>query len=123
MLSLFQNILEGIANFAGKRTDYDKAYGFQCVDLVRSYAQSIGHPIGTFSGSAKNGWFTGSPFKNTMWLRTAYTTLPVIPPTGSIIFFDASPANPYGHVAIVAQGTTATSLVIEEQNAGSGNGD
>lgn len=44
------------------------------------------------------------------------------PLSGSVVFFDKTPTNPYGHVAIVDDGSTNTQLVVVEQNAGSGNG-
>lgn len=44
-----------------------------------------------------------------------------MPNPGAIIFFDATKANPYGHVAVVESATVNTVTVIE-QNAGSGNG-
>ena len=46
----------------------------QCVDWSRQFAQEQGNPIGTFSGSALNGWLTGKPFIGTKWERVTNTT-------------------------------------------------
>ena len=73
MLSAFQKIAAYLKSWLGKKVDYDKAYGNQCVDWAREFAKnSAMNPIGTFSGSAISGWLTGSPFKNTNWKRIAY---------------------------------------------------
>jgi surface antigen len=66
-----------------------------------------------------NGWKTGSPFK-WKWTRVAYIKGKV-PARGSIIFFDKTLQNPYGHVAIV-QTADITSVTVSEQNAWSGTG-
>ena len=120
MLSYFQKFTAIINKWIGKTADYDKAYGFQCVDFARQYASDAGYPIGTFSGSAYNGWKTGSPF-NSKWLRVQRNNN--APSTWDIVFFVPTPTNPYGHVAIADNGCTTTILKIIEQNAGTGNGD
>jgi hypothetical protein len=56
-------MLQAMNKLLGKSVDYDKAYGSQCVDYARWYANEIGHPINTFSGSAYNGWTKMNPFK------------------------------------------------------------
>jgi hypothetical protein len=48
-MSLFNDMLDTIKKWTGKKVDYDKAYGYQCVDYARQYASDIGYPIGTFS--------------------------------------------------------------------------
>lgn len=74
MLSAFQKLTAYLNSWLGKKVDYDKAYGNQCVDWAREFARvSAMNPIGTFSGSAINGWLTGSPFKDTRWKRIAYS--------------------------------------------------
>lgn len=55
---IFKYMIETLKNWLGKTVDYDKAYGIQCVDLARQHALDMSNPIGTFSGSALNGWLT-----------------------------------------------------------------
>jgi hypothetical protein len=92
------------------------------VDFARQHAKDIGSPISTFSGSALNGWLTGSPFVGTKWTRVTNTTT-AIPKEGDIVFLDKTIDNPYGHVAVAGDGCTGSKLVLVEQNAGNGNGD
>lgn len=115
-------MLATLKEWIGKVVDYDKAYGYQCVDLARQHAKDMWNPIWTFSGSALNGWLTGSPFIGTKWERVTNTTT-AIPKEGDIVFLDKTESNPYGHVAVAGEGCTGSKLVLIEQNAGNGNGD
>lgn len=116
MLSAFQKLTAYLKTWLGKKIDYDKAYGNQCVDWAREFAKnSAMNPIGTFSGSAINGWLTGNPFKDTNWKRTVYKPN-TFPDPSSIVFFDKTRTNPYGHVAVVANADEA-SVTVYEQNA------
>lgn len=119
-MTLFQKMIQAMKSMLGKSIDYDKAYWFQCLDYIRWYADYIWKPIWTFSGSAYNGWQTGSPFKGTTWKRVEYKKW-TIAPRWSIIFFDKVKGNPYGHVAIV-QNANINEVEVSEQNAGTGNG-
>lgn len=120
MISLFQKVLQALKTKLWGRIDYDGAYGYQCVDYVRWYAKEIGHTIGTFSGSAYNGWTTMSPFRWTEWQRKIYKTWKIAP-RWAIVFFAPTPKNKYGHVAVVMNATLKT-ITVSEQNAGSWNG-
>lgn len=119
MLSAFQKLTAYLKSWLWKKIDYDKEYWNQCVDWVRLFAKSNTEPIGTFSGSALNGWLTGNPFKDTNWKRTVYKPN-TYPDPSSIIFFDKTRTNPYGHVAVVANADEA-SVIVYEQNAWNGN--
>lgn len=109
-----------ITKWLGKKYAESKELGNQCVAWAKKYAEESGHSIKGFSGSALNGWNSWSPF-NTEWKRVENAPN-AIPKAGSVIFFDKTSANPYGHVAIVDDGSTNAQLVVIEQNAGSGNG-
>lgn len=74
MTSFYQKFLTYIGNWTSKgKVDYDNAYGYQCVDFARAHAQAIGKPIGTFGGSAINGWQSGVPFTGTTWTRVPFS--------------------------------------------------
>ena len=115
-------MLATLKKWIGKIVDYDKAYGYQCVDFARQHAKDMWNPIWTFWGSALNGWLTGSPFVWTKWERVTNTTT-AIPKEWDIVFLDKTASNPYWHVAIAWEGCTGSKLVLIEQNAGNGNGD
>lgn len=121
MESLWQKITRVTKKYLGRSVDYDKAYGNQCVDWARQFASETAEPIWTFSGSALNGWKTGSPF-NHKWTRCVYSKGRQ-PEPGDIIFFDKTSSNPYGHVAVVFSTPNDTNVEIVEQNAWSGNWD
>lgn len=121
MLSAFQKFTRIINGWIGKSADYDKQFWAQCVDFARQYAKDAGSPIGTFSGSAFNGWKTGSPFDKT-WKRIL-KRVGNYPNPWDIVFFEPTPSNKYWHVAIADRWCSDTILCIIEQNAGSWNGD
>lgn len=104
----------------GKKYAESKELGHQCVALAKLFAQEVWFPVKWFSWSALKGWETGSPFVGTEWVRVE-NSISAVPTSGSIIFFDKTPKNPYGHVAVV-DSADANSIVLVEQNAGSGNG-
>ena len=114
------NHKEIIMKWLGKKYAESVSLWFQCVSFCKKYCEESGHPIGSFSGSALNWWTTWSPF-NDKWQRV--TLDPKNPPKeGSVIFFDKTKSNPYGHVAIV-DSSDLSKIMIVEQNAGTGNGD
>lgn len=104
----------------GKKVDYDGSYNSQCTDWSRQFAKEVWFPISTFSWSALRWWETGSPFVGTEWKRVE-NSISAVPTNGSIIFFDKTSSNPYGHVAVV-DSADANTIILVEQNAGSGNG-
>lgn len=109
------------AKWQGKSTMEDPKFGAQCVAWAKKAASELyGVQLGSFSGSALAGWNSGSPFDG-KWKRVK-NSASAVPKSGSVVFFDKIPVNPYGHVAITGDGCTATKLVVLEQNAGSGNG-
>lgn len=100
MLSYFQKFTASLNNWLGKRDDFDGAYGAQCVDWARQYSSDTGYPIGTFGGSAINGWTTGAPFKDRPFRRILKSKVNY-PNAGDVVFFDKTKFNGYyGHVAI-----------------------
>lgn len=122
MLSYFQTFTGTINRWLGKRDDFDGVYWAQCVDWARQYCQDSGFPISSFGWSAYNGWSTGCPFAGKSYTRIVKNTSNC-PSAWDVVFFDRTPYNGnYGHVAIAGTNSTATSLDIIEQNAGTGKG-
>ena len=94
---------------------------YQCVALSKQFAKDIWNPIKWFSGSALKGWQTWSPFDD-KWERVTYEKWKV-PKLGDIFFLDKTSKNPYGHTWVVYEWSTPETMVVVEQNAGTGNGD
>ena len=115
-------MLTTLKNWIGKIVDYDKAYGYQCVDFARQHAKDMWNSIWTFWGSALTGWLTGKPFIGTKWERVV-NTVTAVPKEWDIVFLNKTTSNPYGHVAVAGEGCTGSKLFLVEQNAGTWNGD
>lgn len=100
-----------------KSVDYDKAYGPQCVDLAKQYADEIyDEKIGNFWGSAYKGFLNWSKtFDTTKWKQVVYKNWE-IPIAWDIIFWKPTKSNSYGHVAIAWNWSTITKLILLEQN-------
>ena len=110
------------STYVGTKIDYDKAYGFQCVDLVRIWAkEGWGLTSGAVGGSAKFAFTKNSMLKLADVLRTANADN-LVPLQGSIIVFDSAEKNKYGHIAIV-DSANVNEVSVLEQNGGSGTGD
>lgn len=102
----------------GKKVDYDKAYGAQCVDLFRQYAKDVlgirehTGPCAT-SGGAKDLFldYDKMPVEKKYFTRSkgkAYQP-------GDVLIWDSTPTNKYGHVAIFLS-YLGNSLIVFEQN-------
>ena len=59
-----------VSTFLGKATDYDRAYGVQCVDLILLYIEKCitGKSAG-FKGNAKEWWLNR---KSSTWLKNNF---------------------------------------------------
>lgn len=113
MLSYVQRIF---SKYIGGRIDRDKMYGYQCVDLVKQFADESGFPITTY-GNAIDLWKT--------WLWPNYIKIANagwnFPKEGDVVIF--SWPTKYGHICIADAGCTKTKLNVIEQNAATWNGD
>jgi N-acetylmuramoyl-L-alanine amidase len=98
----------------GKRVDYDKVYGYQCVDLIKQYlAQEFGLSPKAW-GNAIDYWYNTNPaiLEKFDKLSTNVTR------QGDIVIFSGVNGNPYGHIGVV----DATGGATLEQNGSTGNG-
>jgi hypothetical protein len=104
----------------GKRIDYDSLYGWQCVDIIKQWLDS-GFSIKPGAwGNAIDYWRSTNPGVLIAFKKVTNTP-DYIPPQGSIVIFNATSSNKYGHIAIV-DSATKTVLNILEQNGGAGTG-
>lgn len=104
-------LTEFIKKWEGKAVDFDKSYGFQCVDLVKQYwFEILGNPVP--KGNGKD-WINNAGTKCT---KTVYKK-GLIPAPGSIISWSGSlpSSGGYGHVALVIS-ATPTSFISFDQN-------
>ncbi len=65
------------------RVDFDWAYNYQCVDLIRDYAKKNNYPPITTRWNAIDLWkkWLGN------WYKRVYNSMVWVPPVGSIILY------------------------------------
>lgn len=104
----------------GKRVDYDKVYGFQCVDLIKQYLhERFGLRPGAW-GNAIDYWYQTNPAILKKFDRLSTSKARV----GDIVIFKGINGNPYGHIGICDSnvGSLSVNVATLEQNGSSGNG-
>lgn len=89
--------------------------GYQCVAWAKKYCEERGYPIRWFSGSAINGWFTGSPFDSS-WKRVKYNWFNA-PKEWDVIFWSENRCED-GHVAIANKFCYPFLFRYTDQNGG-----
>ncbi|TAG57034.1 MAG: CHAP domain-containing protein [Oscillatoriales cyanobacterium] len=120
-----RNINTALDKWNGKTgiTDPNGYYPGQCVSLVKTYTHELGITMGVIKGNnpadpynegAKWGFVNPSlpPGKFEKIKFTANEQ----PQVGDIIFFDATPSNGYGHVAVVQAVSGNSQITIQESN-------
>ena len=82
----------------GQSIDYDKHYGYQCVDLVDHFWQCAGYPIVycSQSGYAKDLW----EHRNTNGILKNHTEVTHMKPGDIAVFREVAGVTPLSHVAI-----------------------
>jgi len=95
------NYQEFIAIYNGKATDYDGAYGAQCVDLIKAYLKKVfGISAGSW-GNAKYYWIDFEKHPELVANFTKIANTPTfVPKKGDIMVWKGSINGGYGHVAI-----------------------
>ena len=110
-----------VSKYLGKKTDYDGAYGVQCVDLIDCYiAQCLGLKKG-FWGNAKNWWTERNSSK---WLKDNFDFIIPKYKNGELKRGDIGirTSGAYGHIFVVSGATANGKIKYYDQNA-TGNGD
>lgn len=103
---------EFVKNYEGKRVDYDKAFGSQCVDLFRQYSKEvlgISEHTGAVVG-AKDLYLN----YDRMPLMVKHFQKVYTPQKGDIVIFNGTSGNKYGHVALVVYASRKTIVVFEQ---------
>lgn len=108
-----------VKKYEGKKVDFDKKYGYQCVDLIRQYwREGLGIPEHTgpcsTTGGAKDLFLD---YEKMPIEKKYFTKIPknkaFVP--GDTLIWDSTETNKYGHVAIYL-GKLNNSLIVFEQN-------
>ena len=104
-------LYEFATKYCGKKVDYDKAYGPQCVDLFRQYCHDMGIPhTGSVEG-AKELWELFSENNEKKYFNRFNATYAM---PGDVLIEDATATNRYGHVSIVLAADSLEALVLQQ---------
>lgn len=111
------NYDEFVSTYNGKATDYDGAYGTQCVDLIKLYLNKVfGIKPGSW-GNAKYYWLN---FEKHSELVKNFTkiknTASFVPQKGDIMVWDGDKGNGAGHAAICTGDGTTSYFYSYDQN-------
>lgn len=110
-----------VNKYLGKRTDYDGAYGVQCVDLIDCYIEKcLGLKKG-FWGNAKNWW---TDRNSSSWLKKNFDFVTPKYKNGELKKGDIGirTSGTYGHIFVVYGPAANGKFKYYDQNA-TGNGD
>lgn len=110
MKEIRRTLTQFINKYLGTKVDYDKAHGYQCVDLYRQYCKDVLEIEQT------------PPIEGAKDIFDKHGVLKVTPDSaladysrGDILIWDKSKTNKYGHVAIlVAIYNTKYFIVLEQ---------
>lgn len=96
-----------VVTYNGKKIDWDKAHGYQCVDLFRQYCKDVLNikQVPPVDG-AKDIINSPGDFKVS---KGAYAP-------GDVLVYDRTPSNPYGHVCILVSLLDSDTFIVFEQN-------
>ena len=111
------NYSEFVSKYLGKSTDYDGAYGVQCVDLIKAYLHDV---FGVTAGSWGNARFYWINFALHAPLKANFdkikNTAQLVPKRGDIVVWNNSVGNGCGHIAIATGEGDTRSFYSYEQN-------
>jgi hypothetical protein len=106
------------SQWIGKRVDYDKVYGYQCVDLIKQYLnQEYGLSPGAW-GNAIDYYYSPNSAILTKFDRLSTKEAR----TGDIVIFKGVNGNPYGHIGVCDGNAGILTVTTLEQNGSTGNG-
>ena len=111
------DLSEFCTKYQGQKVDFDGCCGAQCVDLARMYMDKV-YQVPRTEGLGENGGakdlylkYDKMPLEK-KYLQKIEVSLILV---GDLVVFDATPANKYGHVAILV-GKQNDQLLCFEQN-------
>lgn len=112
---------EWVNKYLGKKTDYDGAYGVQCVDLIDCYIDQVLNIKKGFWGNAKEWWTNRN---KSQWLKDnfQFITPDYNNPNLKVGDIGIRTSGTYGHIFVVKENAKNGKFKYYDQNA-TGNGD
>lgn len=104
-----------VNTYIGKKTDYDGAYGVQCVDLIDCYIDKCLGLTKGFWGNAKYWWINRNSSK---WLKDNFEFITPTYKNGELKAGDIGirTSGTYGHIFIVKESTANGKIKYYDQN-------
>lgn len=97
--------------YHSQKVDYDRKYGYQCVDLFRMYIERVlGLPQPEGVKSAKDFWHNYEKMPR----LAKYFDKTTEGRTGDFAIWDARPNNPHGHIALIIGSLKGEPLVFHQ---------
>ena len=96
-----------IITYNGKKVDWDKAYGCQCVDLFRQYCKDV-LDVEQCPSVVGAKDLINKPGK----LEVTHDSYA----PGDVLIYDATKSNPYGHVCILVNMLDSGTFIVFEQD-------
>lgn len=104
--------LEFINTYLGKKVDYDKAHGPQCVDVFRQYCKDVvGCPHTGAVEGAKDLWYNFSENGEKKYFDRFNATYAMF---GDVLIEGETSTNKYGHVSIIVAVEGDKALVMQQ---------
>ena len=100
-----------IKKYLGKKVDYDKAYGYQCVDLYRQYCEEV---LNVPQSPRIEG--AADIFKNPGKLTAVPESTTADYSAGDILIWGPTDTNKFGHVAILVSIYNTNNFIVLEQD-------
>lgn len=109
-----QSFDEFLNKWMGKKCDFDKAYGAQCVDLFRQYCQDVLDIPHTGGVEGAKDLFLN--YEKMPLEKKYFERIYANPVSGDVAVWGASSTNKYGHVALVLGNIDGRSFLVAEQD-------
>lgn len=96
-----------IVTYNGKKVDWDKAHGYQCVDLFRQYCKDV---LNVEQCPKVEG--AKDLINNPGKLKVTHDSYA----PGDVLIYGATKSNPYGHVCILVSLLDSDTFIVFEQD-------
>ena len=105
------DIVAFISTYHHQPIDYDRAFGYTCVDLFRLYCERV---LQVPQPEGVKGALEFVKRYNEMPTLSKHFTVESVGTTGDFAVWGATKNNPYGHIALVVGAVDQTAIVFEQ---------
>ena len=113
---MYMTLNNFIQKYEGKKVDWDKAYGAQCVDLIRQYCAEVWEIPQPEPCTGAEEFITKHDKRVIQQQYMEILPRHVSPVPGDLVVFGSTAKNPYGHIAIFIDWSNGSALEVFEQD-------